>query len=217
MIKLYMAFTQVSVLKDRNKTGYPELIKLIHEYFGFDLLACMEQCSRQCDIIELMYIEAKKNLVEKDLLTFQNEAYRVNAKLNKFVSDQINRGLADQAQQDFLRETLSVVLNWNHPIVLNLNSLIDRSTEFLMNYWDPEIKIDFLIQTGLAKYKFAKGTFSMRQSTSILLAESAILKEFLAVVQKYEQGAYEIVDHPESNSLILQLKEPPGKTSSISR
>lgn len=207
MIKLYMVFNQVSILKNRNKTGYPELLSVISEYFGLNLLASWELFNSKfqpCDIIELIYIEAKKNLVEKDLTTFQSEAYRINNRLNKFVNDRIDKGVTDQATQDFLRETLSVVLNWNHPIVLNLNSLIDMSTEFLMNYWDPEISLDFLIETGLSKYKFSKGTFSMRSSTSITLADSAILKEFISVASRFCNNEYGLTTH-DSGNLILEV------------
>lgn len=205
MISLYMVFSQVSILKNRNKTGYPELIKLIKLYFGFDLLAYFSNLEKPCDIIELMYIEAKRYLVEKDLYSFQTEAYKVNAKLNKFVKDRIKEARVDQTTAEFLMETCTTVLNWNHPLVLVLNNLIDLSTEFLMNYWDPDISLDFLISSGLSKYKFTKGTFSMRKSASIILADSAILKSFLTVIKDYDSGVFNIVEHPSGN-LVLERK-----------
>lgn len=106
-----MVFSQISPLKRRDQTGYLELIKLTKEYFGLDILACFERLSKPCNIIELIYIEAKRCLVEKDLYTFQQEAYRVNARLNKFVSDVITEARVDQTTKEFLTETLSVVLN----------------------------------------------------------------------------------------------------------
>lgn len=133
--------------------------------------------------INLAYLRAKRNLVEKDLYSFQKQAYVVNAKLWKYVNDKIKGTRADQATQSFLRETLSVVLNWNHPIVLVLNKQIDKATGFLMNYWDPEISDSFLFEAGLSKYNLTKGVFSMRSVTSIVLSESAVLKEFINVLK----------------------------------
>lgn len=78
------------------------------------------------------------------------------------------------------------------------------STEFLMNYWDPEISLDFLIETGLSKYKFSKGTFSMRSSTSITLADSAILKEFISVTSRFCNNEYGLTTH-DSGNLILEV------------
>jgi hypothetical protein len=40
------------------------------------------------------------------------------------------------------------------------------------------------MESGLSKYKFAKGIFSLRNSSSIILAESAVLKKILDVLQK---------------------------------
>jgi len=136
--------------------------------------------------INLVYLRAKRNLVEKDLYSFQKQAYIVNAKLWKYVNDKIKEASADQATRAFLKETLSVILNWNHPIVLVLNRQIDKATEFLMNYWDPEISDSFLFEAGLSKYNLTKGVFSMRSVTSIVLSESAILKEFIKVLKNLE-------------------------------
>lgn len=144
MIKLYDVFNWVLTLKGKNKTGYLGLHESLLKHFGFNLLEHVSLINSPIDIIELIYIESKKYLVEKDLYTFQKDAYVVNAKLNKFVSNRIDGTCADQATREFLKETLSVVLNWNHPMVMCLNNMIDRSTEFLMNYWDPEISSDFL-------------------------------------------------------------------------
>lgn len=133
------------------------------------------------EVICLTYLRAKRNLVEKDLYRFQSEAYKVNAKLWKFVMNSMKGTGADQATQDFLKETLSVTLNWRNPVVLVLNRQIDAATDFLMKYWDPDISDSFLFEAGLSKYNLTKGTLSMRSSVSITLAESAILKEFISV------------------------------------
>jgi hypothetical protein len=66
--------------------------------------------------------------------------------------------------------------------------MIDRSTEFLMNYWDPDISADFLFEAGLSKYHVSRGVFSARRSVSISLAESAVLKAYLKVASEYCSG-----------------------------
>jgi hypothetical protein len=182
-IKLYRLFNETLTLKSQNKTGYPLILNVLNEYFGLNLEAFMQsQCwDSSIDIIELIYIEAKRNLVEKDLQFFQKGVWTINARLNKLVSDKIEEARVDQTTGEFLKETLSTVLNWNHPMVHCLNRLIDESTEFLMKYWDPDNSLDFLMNQGLSKYFISEGVFSMRTSHSIILAESAILKEFLNV------------------------------------
>lgn len=134
MIKLYDVFNWVLTLKGKNKTGYVELLNSIKTHFGLDILEVVSLIDSPVDIIELIYTESKRYLVEKDLYSFQKDAYIVNAKLNKFCHDRIKGACADQATREFLFETLSVVLNWNHPMVMCLNNMIDKSTEFLMNF-----------------------------------------------------------------------------------
>lgn len=208
MISLYQVFNQFHTIKGRTKTGYPSLHKVMMEYFGFSPFAQPELVTQAVDIIELIYIEAKRRLVEKDLYTFQTDAYKVNARLNKFVSDRITEARVDQATADFLKETLSVVLNWNHPMVLCLNNLIDRSTEFLMNYWDPSISSEFLFEAGLSKYKVTKGVFSLRASSSIILAESAILKIFLDTSKEFCSGKL-IISKNQDGFFVLEAPPDP--------
>nr|WEA82906.1 RNA-dependent RNA polymerase [Armillaria borealis mitovirus 1] len=194
MIKLYAVFKEMSQL--RHQRGYEEVILSLSKYFALDFHAPVSTSNEVYsveDIIKLMYLEAKKNLVEKDLYTFQTEAYKINKKLYSFVYDRIKEAGVDQATSQFLVETLSTILNWNNPIVLCLNRLIDQSTSFLMNYWDPDVSSDFLFNEGLSKYHLTKGVFSMRNSVSIMLAESAILKEFITVYKINSLKGYEII------------------------
>jgi len=183
MIKLYGLFYHVRYIKSHN-VNIDSLVCHLRTFVGATLFANLSNQQIQ-DIVNLMYLRAKRNLVEKDLLYFQKEAYRVNAKLWGFVKKHIKGAGVDSATANFLLETVSTVLNWNSPLVLCLNALIDQSQVFLMNYWDPEISDDFLFESGLSKYRLSKGTFSMRNSVSVSLAESAILKEFLTVVRDY--------------------------------
>jgi hypothetical protein len=157
------------------------------------------------DIINLMYLRARRNLVEKDLSSFQTQAYKVNAKLWGFVKRKIKEAGVDHSTEAFLMETLSVVLNYHNPVVLCINRLIDQSTEFLMNYWDPDVSDDFLYSEGLSKYSLSKGVFSMRSSVSIMLAESAILKEFISVARAMNN--HESDDYKAIAERITSLKD----------
>jgi len=51
-----------------------------------------------------------------------------------------------------------------------------------MNYWNPEISDSFLFEAGLGKFNLTKGVFYEIRS-SIVLSESAILKEFINVIE----------------------------------
>ncbi|QED55404.1 RNA-dependent RNA polymerase [Heterobasidion mitovirus 2] len=195
MIKLYKLFHWVRDIK--NISTFTEerileimvnILEILNSEFGIRPLDKALILQRARETLEQVYSESKRNLVEKDLLTFQKEAYRVNARLNNFLKDRLKEARVDQTTRDFLLETVSVVLNWNNPIVMCLNRLIDQSINFLTNYWDPDVSSDFLFREGLSKYSITKGIFSMRSSTSITLAESAILKESLTVFRKRFQS-----------------------------
>jgi hypothetical protein len=186
MIKLYEVFYIVRWFRKSPSLVIDNLSRLILLLDGFikDGKSPIAQGPFTKDpqkTICLVYLRAKRNLVEKDLYSFQTEAYKVNSKLWGFVKDKVTEARVDQATASFLRETLSVVLNWNNPVVHILNRQIDSATNFLMKYWDPDISDNFLFEVGLSKYNLTKGTLSMRSSTSIMLAESAILKEFISV------------------------------------
>jgi hypothetical protein len=186
MIKLYELFSFVRLFRKQSPSvleDYTQLIVKLSVFFpqGTSPFANVHFVNDIQTAISLAYLRAKRNLVEKDLYSFQTEAYKVNSKLWGFVKDKIKEAGADQATASFLRETLSVTLNWNNPVVHVLNRQIDASTDFLMKYWDPDISDSFLFETGLSKYNLTKGTLSMRSQVSIILAESAILKEYLKV------------------------------------
>lgn len=71
-----------------------------------------------------------------------------------------------------------------------------------MNYWDPEISDSFLFEAGLSKYNLTKGVFSMRSVTSIVLAESAVLKEFINVLKSLS-----IEDSEDSKAINERLNQ----------
>jgi len=202
MIKLYNLFAQVRTFKKGPKGMQEDSILVSTEAFLGTPLPSVLIDNKDKHIINLVYLLAKKNLVERDLLTFQKEAYKVNARLNGFVSDKIKKARVDKPTADFLKETLSTVLNWSNPLVMVLNRQIDLSLEFLMNYWDPDQSDDFLFQEGLSKYSLTKGVFTMRSSTSICLAESAILKAYISVVKNLFDE-----NHADYKALISKLKE----------
>jgi hypothetical protein len=111
MSKLYDVFNWILTLKGQSKTGYIGLVESLKMNFGLNILEHVDLINLPVDIIELIYIESKRYLVEKDLYTFQKDAYVVNARLNKFVQDRITEARADQATSEFLKETLSTCLN----------------------------------------------------------------------------------------------------------
>jgi hypothetical protein len=178
MIKLYLLFNAVK--ESLISRDWTSVISIMESQFGLTLSDLGNLSFPISHIFNQMYLLSKRNLVEKDLLTFQKQAYKINARLWGFVNERVKEARVDQATADFLKETTSVVLNWDNPVVLCLNRLIDQSTDFLMKYWDPDMDSQWLFQEGLSKYSISKGVFSMRNSTSIMLAESAILKEFIS-------------------------------------
>jgi len=107
MISLYMTFSQVRLFKS-NQVQETEIVKLFSDFLGLTLIEPNDELVM--DILNRMYIQSKRNLVEKDLLTFQKQAFQINSKMNKYVNDMIKKTGADQATQSFLYETLTVVL-----------------------------------------------------------------------------------------------------------
>lgn len=196
MITLYMTFSQVRLFKS-NQVQASELVKLFSEHLGLTLNEPNDELVM--DTLNRMYIQSKRNLVEKDLLTFQRQAYQINSKMNKYVNDMIKKTGADQATQSFLYETLTVVLGWNNPTIMCLNSLIDKSMYFLEHYWDPDISSDFLFSQGLSKYNISTKIFSMRSSVSITLSESMILKEFIKVYDSYITDRSSLPNPPDTS------------------
>jgi hypothetical protein len=102
-----MTFSQVRLFKS-GQVQESELIKLMSDFLGLTLKD--PGSIPVMDILNRMYIQSKRNLVEKDLLTFQKQAFQINSKMNKYVNDRIKKTSADQATQEFLYETLTVVL-----------------------------------------------------------------------------------------------------------
>jgi hypothetical protein len=136
--------------------------------------------------IKLAIALAKMNIAERDLYSFQNDAYSVNNRLNTFVQDRISLSKADNPETvSFLKETLSVVLNWNNPIVITLNEMIDKSIDFMTRtmFVDEALgpDMELILISGLAKYRVNKGVFSLRQSASLPLADSASVKALIEV------------------------------------
>jgi len=79
MIRLYRLFYWVRHLKSGivYKDG---ILSSISAFIGDTPLASLDDYQAEATI-KLVYLRAKRNLVEKDLVHFQSEAYKVNAKL----------------------------------------------------------------------------------------------------------------------------------------
>jgi hypothetical protein len=184
MQRMYMLFDALMTAKSSTSLA----ATLFFERSGW--LAVKEVWQQDLDLtlrsFEGILAKAKLLLIEKDLYSFQNDAYKVNSTLNGIVDRTIKEVWGDNPEtHSFVKETLSVVLNWNNPIVIRLNSLIDKSTDFMLQtvFNDPsEIVPSFLIENGLQKYFVSHGVFSMRNAFSISLAESAVLKSVFKVL-----------------------------------
>jgi len=116
MINLYRLFCQVRLMKNQSNivwAEFPEALKSALESYGLGdtLIAWMSRVDDPKIIINLIYLRAKRNLIEKDLYSFQKQAFVINARLWKYVNSKITEAGVDQSTEAFLRETLSVVLN----------------------------------------------------------------------------------------------------------
>lgn len=121
-------------------------------------------------------VKAKKRLVERDLETFQRDAYIVNDKINKHFSDNFP-SLSGQDYRALLRDL--------SPLVQVLNSLIDESMNLLLIALSgEEPSPEFYLESGLSKYFVSKGVFSMRASHSIALADSMVVKTILDLLRE---------------------------------
>lgn len=113
------------------------------------------------------------------------------------------KSLGDKPEtvKSFYRETLSVIINYNSPMVWALNSMIDKSIDYLTKTVlssPDEFLPEFVTEHGLGKYFISKGVFSARASVSIALAESAVLKSMIGVIK-------------ESDPLKLVTNQPLGQ------
>lgn len=80
MINLYRLFYYVRDFRTSPAVNISEIIERLTPYVGCSLPPCLKSNQAKI-IIGLMYLRAKRNLVEKDLLSFQKEAFVVNSKL----------------------------------------------------------------------------------------------------------------------------------------
>jgi hypothetical protein len=191
VIKLYMVFDSVS---NEIKGGVftTTAVMRLKEYFGLDVLGPEGDKLSVTDILKWMFILTKKRLIEKDLESFQRDAYVVNDRLYKIAYDLIPAS-ATPYERDFMKETIPVVINWNSPMVLVLNRLIDESMDLIIHALDETAdRSDFYTKAGLSKYFVSKGVFSMRASHSITLADSAVTKGFINVAADYVKGQFTV-------------------------
>lgn len=87
----------------------------LREYFGFDVLGTEEAKTSSVDeILKWIFILAKKRLIEKDLETFQRDAYVVNSRLYEIAYGLIP-ATATPYERDFMKKTIPVMINWNSP------------------------------------------------------------------------------------------------------
>jgi hypothetical protein len=187
---LYMVFHKV-LTELHTQTFDHSVIDVLKEWMG---VVVPEDSLDYHETLKRGFILARKRLVERDLKSFQADLYVINDKLNKLAMDQIPDS-ADQATRDFIKETASVCINWDNPLVLVLNRIIDDSMALLMHALDEfSDKENFYLEAGLNKYYISKSVFSMKHSESKVLAESAVNKEFITVMKEFSNGVITVKD-----------------------
>lgn len=182
VIKLYMVFN--SLAKAKMVKDYSDVLTTLSEWFPGHLdpshVELLKRNSTLSDVAKAVVVKAKEKLVERDLETFQSDAYKVNDRLDKDLAEKFP-SLSGQEYRAALRIC--------HPLVVVLNYLIDASMELLLRRFDPEADLtDFYLEAGLSKYHVSKGVFSMRASHSITLAQSMVVKSILDVIRDKEVG-----------------------------
>lgn len=196
VIALYMVFNSVS--KEINMGVYSEKCRdALTQYFGINVPSTGESLLK---FLKWSFTIAKRRLIKRDLEVFQTDLYVINDKLYKLAFNAIP-ACADQATRDFLKETIPVMVNWDNPLVLVLNRINDESFDLLLKLLAPEDDSSESLyrEAGLSKYYISKGVFSMKASTSKILADSAVNKYFITAcreladqkwtVEQCEQGS----------------------------
>lgn len=190
VISLYMVFNSVS--KEINVGVYSDAALLaLKEYFGIDVSSV--DSTNPLDALKWAFTIGKRRLIKRDLEMFQRDLYVINNKLYKLAYGAIPDS-ADQATQDFLKETIPVMVNWDNPLVLVLNRINDESFDLLLKLLCPEDEISDSLyrEAGLSKYFISKGVFSMKASTSKILAESAVNKYFITACREFVDQKWSI-------------------------
>jgi hypothetical protein len=191
IVALYMVFDKVlSELHTQNWSM--SVFNTLSQYMGIH--APWDNVLGYQETLRRGFLLARKRLVERDLKSFQSDLYVINDKLHALALKQIPSS-ADQATREFMKATVSVVINWDNPLVLVLNRIIDDSMALLMHALDETVcKDNFYLEAGLSKYFISKSVFSMKSSESKLLAESAVNKEFITVMKDFTNGVITIDD-----------------------
>lgn len=179
VIKLYMVFSSLALAK--MSKDYSHLLITVCKWFPGHLSSVQLDSYVNQDLSSLgktLLVKARKKLTERDLETFQRDAYIVNDKINKLFSENFP-DLSGQDYRSLLRDL--------SPLVQVLNSLIDESMNLLLialsgEEPDPE----FYLESGLSKYFVSKGVFSMRASHSITLADSMVVKVILDILKEHQ-------------------------------
>jgi len=136
-----------------------------------------------------LLFNAKRQLIESDLYKFQTDAYVINNNINKYVRESVlYKAYGDQPETlNFLQETLSTVIGVGNPVIESINNLIDKSIDYLTKTVladESTLLPEFIIESGLSKYFVSKGVFTMRSSHSISLAESAVVKKMISILNQ---------------------------------
>jgi len=178
---LYMVFNSVS--KEINVGEYTVAAgEALTRFFGINVPSSGESLMK---FLKWSFTIAKRRLIKRDLEVFQKDLFIINDKLYKLAYGAIP-ACADQATRDFLKETIPVMVNWDNPLVLVLNRINDESFDLLLKLLAPEDESSDSLyrEAGLSKYYISRGVFSMKASTSRILADSAVNKYFITACRE---------------------------------
>jgi len=193
---LYMVFNSVS--KEINVGEYTvNAGKALTEFFGINVPSTGENLLK---FLKWSFTVAKRRLIKRDLEVFQKDLFVINDKLYKLAYGAIP-ACADQATRDFLKETIPVMVNWDNPLVLVLNRINDESFDLLLKLLAPEDESSDSLyrEAGLSKYYISRGVFSMKASTSKILADSAVNKYFITACRELADQKWSIEQCEQGN------------------
>jgi hypothetical protein len=189
VISLYMVFDSVS--REINVGVYSEsALAVLSKYFGVNASLSGESLMK---FLKWSFTIAKRRLIKRDLEVFQKDLFYINDRLYKIAYGAIP-ACADQATRDFLKETIPVMVNWDNPLVLVLNRINDESFDLLLKLLAPEDDSSESLyrEAGLSKYYIGRGVFSMKASTSKILADSAVNKYFITAARELDAQKWTI-------------------------
>lgn len=175
-VKLYMLFDALSEIKKVgvfNNSAY----KVLEQYFGFPSLDPSEASSLSEKVIK----DARIEMLQTDMGNYEAGLYVGLTNINTLFS-QNYPGLDATAYRQ---------LNRSHmPLIMAVNDKVDDSMDLICMLYDPDTPVERLLDVeGIGKYSISKDIFfNLRDSRSMLLAFSRLVKAYIAGVKAAVKG-----------------------------